>query len=830
MLPVVQLDFKGLYTLNNQLSQIPAGAAAIADNLVCDRPGVGETRRGFTFYGNALPSIGLKAFIYKNTLLWYCQGGQLVYDTGSGVWSTYSGSFFPPTNNFVNSTQASGNFYFTTNNGPYKLDSLTGTPRLAGVPAALDLTVVLAGVGTAIPTNSQVAYALIWTYLDANNNLILGAPSMFFNLTNTSGSTQNATITATLPSGITTSHIVQLYRTPNTGSSSVAPGNNLQLVLEYTPNGTDISNKFVTLTDTVPDSILGAALYTNDGQPNNTPNSVPPLALDICTYQGMTFYANFTTIQSANVTLDSVGAPNGLQINDTFAITDATSVTTRTYTGKAANAFASQQFKIDTSGTIAQNIDNTSRNLVAAINQDPSNSLFYAYYVSSETSLPGLIILTARTLQAGSFYVQCSRTTCWVPTVPSSGTTYTSSNNSSPNGIIVSKVGQPEACPTANLLSITTGQTSIQIYRIIALQDAVYAFTNGGVFRITGTSPSTLQVLLFDSSALLVGLQTPQILNNSIYYFSNQAVCSVSSGGNQIISRNIERDLLRVGALANFTSQAFGCSYESDRKFLLFCPTTAADTAATQEYVYNWITQAYTRWTRTATAAIVSPATGTLFIADALNNVFQERKNFSNTDYSDESYSITINSIGTGTFTLASSTNVVIGDIIQQTVSGTQWSTQVTGNNTSTGVVNVKVTANFTTGSATSYRSIASRLQLCPVTCGFAEYLKKHLDWQFMFDNANFTTLPVTFSTDIYPTGETVSIAPQIGNGWGVGGFGLLGFGVGVVPLQVISTWPTVNTTLAHWVTVDMALTQAFTSFSFNGLATTFNIISTRSH
>ena len=45
MLPVVQLDNKGLYTFNNLLSQVPPGAMTVANNTVIDRPGIVETRR-----------------------------------------------------------------------------------------------------------------------------------------------------------------------------------------------------------------------------------------------------------------------------------------------------------------------------------------------------------------------------------------------------------------------------------------------------------------------------------------------------------------------------------------------------------------------------------------------------------------------------------------------------------------------------------------------------------------------------------------------------------------------------------------------------------------
>jgi len=144
MLPSVQLSNKGLFTFPNLLAGqpdgVPPGAMTTANNVNIDRPGVVETRRGFDFYGTLLPSPAIKGYNYDNTLLWYSLNGQLSYDSdGIGTWVQYAGTFFPPAGSFIFSTQSSGNFYFTTNNGIYKLDSVTGTPRLSGVPEALDI-------------------------------------------------------------------------------------------------------------------------------------------------------------------------------------------------------------------------------------------------------------------------------------------------------------------------------------------------------------------------------------------------------------------------------------------------------------------------------------------------------------------------------------------------------------------------------------------------------------------------------------------------------------------------------------------------------------------
>lgn len=829
MLPVVQIDNKGLYTFPNQLGQnIPPGAASVAKNLCIDRPGTADSRRGFEFYNPTLASPAIKGYIFDDTLLWYLQNGTLTRDTNP-TWTNYTGSFFPPSGGYLFSTQSNGNFYFVTNNGVYKLDSLTGTPIQAGAPTALDLQGTISGPGNVIFNNSQVGYQVLFGYIDANQNLILGAPSEFLFVTNTSGSTQDITLTITIPNGVTTNYFVQVYRTANTNSVSVPPGNNFQLAIEHQLTAGEIAAKSVTIVDSVPDSLLGAFIYTADGQPTPFPNSQPPLSFDIATFQGMTFYANFQTIQTADITLDSVGAPLGLQIGDTVSITDVNSATTYTYTGSAANNAAARQFKIDTTGTIAQNIDATARNLVAMVNQDPANTLFYMQYVTGENILPGAIIVVAQQLQQGQFYINSSRQTSWTPQIPAVGQTYISGNNARPDAMLVSKVNQPEAVPLAFLLPLQTGGTNTIIFRIVALQDALYAFTSAGIYRITGSDPTTLQTLLFDSSALIEGLNTPDILNNSIYYFSVQGICSVSSGGNQIMSRNIERDLLELSELPNFASLAYGASYESDRAYNLFTPSFDIPTTDVQSYRYNWITQTYTLWTRPTTAAIVNKQADRMYIADAAGHVFKERKAFDNTDYADESYAITITSINPSLsqFVLTSSANVLAGDIIQQTVGGVLYSTQVVTNFLATNTLTVTITANFVTGAAIDYRSIDTQVIFCPIHGGFAEYVKKWTAWQFFFGDANFNAVQLTMSSDWSIAAEEVDLIPVVAGGFGTEAWGTFPWGVSTIAPQMIPSWPSKNTTYSHWTLISLELKQAFANIALDGLSATFDIIGT---
>lgn len=831
MLPSVTLAFKGLYTMQNLLSEVPPGACTIANNVNCDRPGIAETRRGFEFYGTQLAAAAVRGFIYTETLLWYLGNGDLVYDSdGAGTWVTYAGSYFPPTGSFLNSTQSSGNFYFTTNNGVYKLASVTGTPVQSGVPGALDIQGAISGVGNAVEDDSQVGYQVLFGYIDANDNLITGAPSEFLAVGNSSGSTQDVTLTVTVPNNLTTDYFVQVYRTANTGAIGVPPGNNAQLALEHQLTGSDISTRSITLVDNVPDSLLGAFIYTADGQPDAFPNNQPPLCLDICTFQGITFYANYQTFQRATLTLISVGSPNGIQIGDTLDITDTDSAVIYTYTGAASNNAAAREFEIVTSGSIAQNIDATARNLAAMINQDPANSLFYAFYQTGNNILPGGIILQSQNLQNLPFYLNSSRQTCWSPAIPATGQSYISANNARPNGFLVSKGNQPEAVPLAYEYLLQAGSTNIVIYRCIALQDAVYMFTSGGIFRVTGSDPTALQTLLFDSSAQIRGLATPQVLNNSIYYSSTQGVCSVSSGGNQIMSRNIERDLLTIEALSNYTALAFGCAYESDRRYLLWTPSQENNNETIQSYAYNWITASWTLWTRAATAAVVNPAPDRLFVADADGFIYEERKSFTNADFADQSYNVVITNVDTtlSQLTLTDSSAVIIGDVIQQTVGAAQNTTQVTGNDTLTGIVDVVDADGFVTGAAVDYRSIASRVKFVPFHGGFAEYVKKFTSIQAYFSNANFESVAVAMSTDFYPSPETVDLVPVEIGGWGTQPWGTFPWGVSSIPEQLIPTWPTKNTGYGHWLILSLSLTQAFTSFALNGISLTFDVTSTR--
>jgi hypothetical protein len=804
----------------------------VANNVVIDKPDVVETRRGVNQYGTTLTTPIYKLFPFQNRLIAH-HASSLAYDSdGAGTWVNYSGTFSAISGDKIRAVEANQNLYLTTNNGIYKIDTLTNNPYQAGGVPGLDLTLAASGTSGFLTDPSECAYRITWTYEDANGNLIEGVPSMSTTITNSgSGNPVNVAVTFTVPAVVTTSYTYRIYRTLQTGSASIPPGDTFQLAAQGQPTAGEITAKSITVTDVTPDELLGTVLYTSPGaQGEFQTNNPPPLAHDMCTFLGMMFYANCSTIQQFYINLISAGSPNGIQNGDTVSLVGTA---TQTYTGAASNDFTMRQFKVVTGGSVSANIDATARNLVSAINQDSTNTEFYAYYVSGFNQLPGQILIAARNLSHGIFYAISSRTTAWSPTLPTSGTSYPSSNNQVLNGIYISKLNQPEAVPTVNLIFVGSGDQSI--YRVFALRDAVIVQSQGGVFRLTGTSPDTITVTPFDNTVIQYGNDTGVTLNNSVYSFTNQGVISVTESGSQIVSRNIEGDLLRLSSptiFTNFTSLAFGISYESDRKYILCLEGESGDNNSTLQYVYNWITQSWTTWDFDITAGLVNPFDNLLYLAGSDGQVLKERKSFTLTDFADRQFSVTIVSATDLVVKLNSVANAAIGMSLAQNVGAgaVELSSVITAVDTVNSTVTVTDELNWYTGqSAALYQAISSSITYCPLTCGYPNFIKRFSPvMQFVFSQSNFEAATVRFSTDFYPVEETVDISPKLTGGWGAFPFGTLPFGVSSAPLQMINTYLTKNTTQSHWLNVGVDMAQAFQNMSLNGVAGFYEILGER--
>lgn len=808
----LQLDAKGLYTNPNDLSKVPVGALLDATNIVIDRDGIAEQRRGMQAYGDAIALSGDivdSMFNYQDRLIVH-YGDTFIYDSdGLGTWIAYSGSYNIPTGAFaIRSVQANKNIYFTSSSGILKLDSITGTIRPAGVSQGLDGSGTTSGVSGWFPDQTQVAYRIIWGYVDANNNTILGAPSQRIIIANTSGGTRNVDLTFTIPDEVTTSYFYQIYRSPTSVDLTTQPNDEMQLVIQLSPTAGQIAAQEVTITDSVPDELKGATIYTAASQQGiGQSNFTPPIAVDFTAFKNFVFYANTIGKQFIDLTLLSVGAPNGLLIGDTITIDG------NTYTASAVENVAAGNFLLFTTGTPSENIDTTAKSLVHIINQFAANTSLYAYYASGFNDLPGQIILQERGIGGGSFTISVSRPSAWY------FADSTSTNDTFPARVYISKFQQPEAVPLLNSLDI--GSADKPILRIMALRDSVFVFKTDGVFRITGDDLTSFAVTPWDNTVNLRAPEAAVLLNNQIYCFTTQGVISVSETGSSIVSRPIENDLLTISAsqFVGFDSVTFAVSYESDRKYIMNTISGVADTTSDQAFTYNYITNAWTRWEfpRETTAGILNPTDNKLYMASADTSfpfIYQERKSFTETDFADDEFTVTITSSVGFVVNVNSTTGVEVGYTLTQNFNKSTI-TQIISPTS----LRVNSLVSWNNAAAIIYKPIEISVEWTPIHGGNPTVTKLFQEIIFFFSKPDFDKMTIFFSSNFSQAAESFDIIPSSSQaGWGVDPWGDGPWGGGEGELQPLRTWVPIEKCRAHWINMRIFKSQALTTFALNGI------------
>lgn len=172
-------------------------------------------------------------------------------------------------------------------------------------------------------TYDSVNYRALWNILDSHNNLVTGAPSPPWLSQNLIGAACAFNVTLTIPTGITTSHYYQIYRSyaVTTSATAVTPNDNEYLVFQGFPTAADISRGTITVCDIQPQSLFGAEIYTAADQEGAAMANLPlPQAQDIAVFRDCMFFANTQSLQNTTITLLGVGSPAGIQAGDTITI------------------------------------------------------------------------------------------------------------------------------------------------------------------------------------------------------------------------------------------------------------------------------------------------------------------------------------------------------------------------------------------------------------------------------------------------------------------------------------------------------------------------------
>lgn len=705
---------------------------------------------------------------------------------------------------------------------------------------AIDITALndAAATHTLTPAvdNAAYAYRLLWGIKDANGNLVLGAPSQRVIVTNlTTDFRSNQTIW-TIPDSITTSHFYQLYRSGASASVGAEPDDELQLVVEGNPTAGDITAKVITVTDSTPDSLRGATLYTSPSQEGiDASNYRPPFAMDIALFKNVMLYANTRQPQRMFVTLAAPGLMTAA--TDTMTITDGTNTLTLNAEATENYSGGNTDFQLFTTGTAAENVEDTALSIVRVINRTSANTTWYAYYVSGFEDLPGKIAIENRVIVAslGTFSAVSTAGSAFTPPLPSSGTTYKSTDDETFNRLHMSKTLQPEACPLIQYLQV--GSATEPIRRIIPLRDSVFIFKDDGIFRLTGDSISNFSVSLFDTTVrLLYGAVDSAVpLANQIYAFTTQGVCAISDTGVTVVSRPIEPTLQEL-----YAGVSYGIAYESDRKYILSISDPYDLTVPAQMFVYNTLTNAWTRWNRAELFGIVSTLDDKLYLGSYTDNrLRKERKTFDPTDYADEDYAVTISSSSGTTVVLVSTTNLAAGMTLVDSAGTTS---KIVSVDSATDIT-VEDTVTWTAGAATAYTPISCAVTYTPQHAGNPGIVKHFKECTLFFDQADFDTITVGFRSNFRQTFTEVDLEPVSGystTGTGSGGaWGMFPWGIGpwgsggagpttTTDAGVARTYYPLETRRALWTQIRMRNAEAFSAFSLLGASLIFDGVGTK--
>jgi hypothetical protein len=538
--------------------------------------------------------------------------------------------------------------------------------------------------------------------------------------------------------------------------------NGVALMPNNTAQQTFYISKYVL--DQTPDSMLGAPLYTNpsDGEGVLQANHAPPLAVHVAEWKDRVWYANTKTKHRFTLNLLGVdvaaAGDAGIRAGDTITINSAV------YTAVAAATVpTARQFRVDpnSSSSAAIEVEDTAKELVRAINENPTNTTLFAYYVSGVNDVPGELVIEEITPGGSSFSVTASRVASWFPNTT---TAQTSTADVGKNRIYYSKPNQPEAVPLLNYFEV--GRRDKEILRIVPQADKLYVFKEDGIWAVYGTND--FSVTEVDLTVVPVMPHAIVPVNNKIYAPTTKGFVAVSEAGVQLISRPIDNDVIPViQRHTKSTAQAFAVGYEQEGLYLAFTDVTTG--ASNFAWVYNTANNTWTKWSLVAHSGGVNPADGKLYLGYVnLNYLYKERKSFARTDYMDLGTSFTINSCTDVSTADIAQFDIVfaagapqVGDLVYQLGLAENYAIVTAVNGTTARVVqtqNSDVGTLFDPGGCTVYSAYTCTVKFAAQAGGVPYQTKHFRSVDLLFKRAEFLSASLLTATDLAESDSTSTV------------------------------------------------------------------------
>jgi hypothetical protein len=411
------LSANGLQTSPNNLGAGQVGALVEASNVMIRFKDVIEPRRGQQYYSVLQQpnssSINQMMF-FEDEVVVHASDNRLHYHKPAQAYLEplgAAGTVVPAADTqrlkFAN---AADNLYVCTDKAVRVLESLTSRVlRPSGIPIPYDLTYTLVSQGADfdfLATAKSVAYRVVFGYRDGNERVYIGPPSFPLIVTNTSGSDRAVSLeitTANLPRNTAGTELLpglffQLFRSKVVDSTET-PGDELFQITERFFQPDEISS--TVYVDITPESSQsGVPLYTNATEEGIIQSNNPaPYCTDIANWDQRVWYANTEQPQQLTLQILGIGAGaaghSGVQVGDVLRIQNADASEVLELTGTASLTPSPYQFTVYTSGTVAQNILDTTKSLVKQISKAAKQTDFpvRAFLLQSDTYPTGAILL-----------------------------------------------------------------------------------------------------------------------------------------------------------------------------------------------------------------------------------------------------------------------------------------------------------------------------------------------------------------------------------------------------------------------------------------------------
>jgi hypothetical protein len=581
------------------------------------------------------------------------------------------------------------------------------------------------------------------------------------------------TLAFTLPQGLSTRYFYQVYRTDATSTSLISPDeDSLKLAFEARLSSGDLSNGYLSLSDSVDDLFRSAYCYTNanTGSGISASNFPPPLAKDMAQFSGCLFFGNTQSKHNLNISLTSAAV---MQNDDTLTIRWGTA-SSLVFTAKATENIANREFaRTSGSGSVGFDIASTARSLCKVINRNVTAPV-YAFYVSGPLDVPGAILLQSRDVNI-PFSAQFSRASIFSPDI---NTLTNGSATTLINGLCWSKQEQPESVPAYQWMQV--GGKDEAILRLVPLRDSLIIIKERSIWRVNGNG--AFQATLLDGTVNCRAPKSVCVLNNAVMLYCNQGIASVSESSVSIISRAIEPLLTSVIGGAAFAANTTCVPYESERSLIVSTISKASSTAADVVYVYNFVSDTWTTWDIPFICGLVTRADDKLLYIDADGALKRERKNLNKIDYMGQHYSVSVVSVASDSksaeiqclySTPAVGDCIVFNNIISliSAIDTTQGANPI---------ITFRNRVTFVQGSADvyHYEAIHSRVRTAPITGGSAGVLKQFSEISLEIRSDLLTRCVLKFSNELSGSSSSV-IWTGSGEtaGWGLSGWGNRPFG-----------------------------------------------------